>query len=314
MAIRDTVGQLYTPIYDQFLLEGMQEGEYPLQMAAVYDVREDKTSEVKHDDISGRPLWQETDEMSGGNYTDPVLGWPTTFAHKKYTDKFQASFEAVDDDEYFLLKKEGEAKAMGVGCRATVEKLTANYLYAGFSTAIADGQYLWDDDHDKNSEETGTDYDNELDGAFSHDNLETAETQITDNFYTKAGIPIPITGDPILLYPPALRGAVARVMSERANERPGTTERDINRFAKGKTWAWNYNPNEWVWLSSANGGSDTAWYVIFPWLKHLVFYWRQRPHFTTWINNEIHAYSFEGVTRLSYGADDWRCGFASTGL
>ena len=314
--IRDSVAELYTPIYDQFLLEGMKEGEYSGVMEKVFDVREDSTKEVKHDDLSGLGMWEEADEGSGGNYEDPVLGYPKTFTHTKFIKKFQGSFESVDDDEYFLLKKEGQAKEMGRGCRARVEKDTGNYLYKGFGTAVTgpDGQYIWDTDHDKNREETGVNYDNLLSGAFSHDNLELAETQITTNMYTMSAIPIPISGKPLLVYPPALRGAVARVLSDRAIERPDTTERDSNRFAKGKAWSWEYEPVEWIWVNAANGGSNTAWYIIFPWMKHLVFYWRQRPHFTSWVDEENEYYSFKGRMRNSLGADNWRCGFASTGL
>ena len=59
--------------------------------------------------------------------------------------------------------------------RAKIELDGAQRLYNGFGTdnTAPDGQYLWDSDHPKNREETGTTYDNLLTGAFSHDNLET---------------------------------------------------------------------------------------------------------------------------------------------
>lgn len=309
--LRDTVAQLYTPIYDNFMLEKF--GEETQVMPQVYSVLEDTTKDYKVDDLSGLGMWDELEEGEGGNYDDPVLGYAKTYTHNKFVKKFQCSFESLDDDEYALLKKVPLAGEMGVGGRARVEQDGAQVLSDGFDTAAADGQYLWDSDHPKNSEETGTTYDNLLSGAFSHDNLETAESDISANFFTMSGIPIPVTEDPILLYPPALRGTVARVLSERALERPGTTNRDINRFAQGKAWAWNYKPVEWMYLSSTMGGSNTAWFIIFKNLGYLKFIWRQRPHFTSWVDEDLEYYKFKGRMRYSVGTDNWRCGFASTG-
>lgn len=312
MTLRDSVAQLYTPIYDMFMLQTFE--EYSQVHPKVYTIKEDTTKDWKYDDISGFGMWDEVEEAEGGEYEDPVLGYPKTLTHLKYIKKFQASFESVDDDEYALMKKEGEAKNMGIGGRARVEYNCAVTMYNGFSVAGADGYYQWYDSHPKNRNETGVTYDNLLSGAFSHDNLEAAETQITNNFYNMDGIPIPITKKPVLLHPPALRGSVARVLADRAFERPGTTLRDINRFARGNSWAWEYEPVEWIWLNSANGGSDTAWYIIFPWLEYCVMIWRQRPHFVSWIDEDNEVYKFKGRMRCINGITNWRCGFGSTGL
>lgn len=310
--LRASAAALYTPIYDNFMLEKF--AEETMVMPQVYDVKEDTTSEFKVDDLSGLGMWDEVEEGEGGNYEDPVLGYPKTYTPVKYMKKFQASFEALDDDEYALLKKVPLAGEMGVGGRARVEKDAADVFNDGFATASPDGLYLFYDSHYKNREETGTTYDNLLSGAFSHDALESAETQISANLFTMAGIPIPVTEDPILLYPPALRGIVARVLSERATDRPGTTNRDINRFATGKSWAWNYKPVEWIYLSSAMGGSNTAWYIVFKNLGYFKFIWRQRPHFVSWVDEDLEFYKFKGRMRGTCGCDNWRGAFGSTGL
>lgn len=310
--LRDTVAQLYTPIYDKFMLEKF--GEETQVMPQVFEVVEDQTKEFKVDDLSGLGMWDEVGEGEGGAYDDPILGYPKTYTPVKEMKKFQASFEALDDDEYALLKKVPLAAEMGVGGRAKVEKNSADVFNDGFATAGPDGEYIFDTDHPKNREETGVEYDNLLSGALSHDNLEAAETQISANMFTMAGIPIPITEDPILLYPPALRGTVARILSERALDRPGTTQRDINRFAAGKSWAWNYKPVEWIYLGSAMGGSNTAWYIVFKNLGYFKFVWRQRPHFVSWVDEELEFYKFKGRMRAACGCDNWRGAFGSTGL
>ena len=312
MNIRDTHSELYTPIYDMFMLGTFK--EYEQQCTVGFTVIEDSTKEYKVDDISGLGTWDETAEAAEGDVEDPVLGYPKTYTHTKFTKTFQASFEAVDDDEYALLKKESQIKEMGTGARDRVERSCAGVLINGFSatTNSPDGQFLFDTDHPKNSEETGTTYSNLLSGAFSHDNLELAETQITANLFSMAGIPIPPTSEIVLYFPPALRGAVSRVLNERAQERPGTAQREINRFVGAGT-TYKYKMAEWIYLSTAMGGSNTAWFCVFKEFGYFKLIWRQRPHFVSWVDEKADIYNFKGRMRFSSGCDNWRGAFASTG-
>ncbi len=303
---RAEVAQLYTPIYDEFMLQDW--GEETQVHPKCFQVIEDSTKEYKTDGLSGLGEWVSANEDTDGGVDSPVLGYAKTFTQAKFWKKFYATFEAVDQDEYALLKKEGEARSMGRGARAKVEKDTAAVLYNGFTTACPDGQYLFDNDHPKNSEETGTIYDNLLSGAFSHDNLEAAETQMASEFKDPAGLPIPVPETAYILYPPALRGAVARVLSDRANEQPDTALRNINRFA-GK-----YEPVEWRYLAADMGGSDTAWYIIFKEMNMLKIIWSAKPSFSAWIDEQLERYWFKGRMLYACGASDWRLGFASTGL
>ncbi len=305
---RGQVAELYTPIYDHFMLSTFS--EETMISSQIFETIEDTTKNYIVNDISGLGVWEASNELQSGNYEDPVLGYSKTYTQGKFIKKFQASFESVDQDEYALLKKEGDAKQMGNGGRARVEIDCAQTLINAFSVAGPDGQYGFDTDHPKNSQETGTTFSNLLSGPFSHDNLELAETQIAQNFFDPKGIPIETIEDPILLYPPALRGAVKRVLDDRALERPGTAQRDINRFAG------RYTPIEWRYLSAGGifGGSNTAWYIIFKQLGFLKIIWSQKPHFTSWVDEEVDAYKFKGRMLYSQGYDNWRMGFASTGL
>ena len=308
---RDTLGQLYTSIYDEFMLGTF--AKYPMKMKEGFKEVDTKQKNYIVDDLSGLGRWEDQTELTAGNVEDPVQGYPKTYTVGKKTKQFQVSFEAVDDDEYALVKKQGQAENMGKGAWDAIEYDTAQVLYKAFSTAGPDGQYGFVSTHPRNSEETGTIDSNLLSGPFSHNNLETAEKTITDNMFDMKGIPIPITQDPVLYYPPALRGIVTRTLSERALERPGTTQRDINQFTNRKGM-FQYRPVEWVYLSAALGGSDTAWYIIFPWLGYLKFVWREKPNFVSWTDNDIDAYNFKGRTRYITGYDNWRGMFGSTGL
>lgn len=308
--LRSSLAELYTPIYDEFLIQNFQ--EYAQVGPKIFTVKDDESKEVKINDMSGLGRWEDTNEAEAGNTEDPVLGYAKTYTHTKQTKTLQVSFEAVDDDEYALLGKLGQASSLGKGARDKAEYDDAQVLVNAFSVAGPDGQFGYDTDHPKNREETSTTYSNLLTGAFSHDSLEAAETQIAANFFDMDGIPIPVTGEINLVYPPALRGAVARVLSERALERPSTTMRDINRFVGAKT-VYKYNPIEWVYLGTALGGTNTQWHMIFTWLEYLKMYWRERPHFTSWVDEDTEVYNFKGRMRKIQGYDNWRFGFASAG-
>jgi len=184
MNIRDTHTELYTPIYDKFMLGTF--AEYSQQCLEAFVPIEDSTKNYKVDDLSGLGTWDETQEAEAGETEDPVLGYPKTYTPLKYTKTIQVSYEAVDDDEYALLKRDTQAAEMGTGARDRIERLTSTVLSGGFASTVnsPDGQFLWDTDHPKNRDETGTTYDNLLSGAFSHDNLELAETQITANLFS----------------------------------------------------------------------------------------------------------------------------------
>lgn len=303
---RNQVAELYTPIYDEFMLQEFREADQV--MPVLYDVIDDFTKEYKIDDISGLGEWVSANEGEGGGFEDPTLGYVLTLTQAKFWKKFKASFESVDQDEYFLLKKEGEAREMGKGGRMKVEKDAASNYINGFSVTGPDGQFIFDTDHPKNRDETGTTFDNLLVGPFSHDNLELAETLIENNYFTLAGIPIEPSENPVLLHPPALRGEVARLLSDRANEQPGTTMRNINRFM-GK-----YRPVEWRYLQAQLGGSDTAWYITYPELKYAKWVYSARPHFTSWIDDDLEFFNFKGRMLYDHGFSNWRVGFGGTGL
>jgi len=298
---------LFTPIYDEFAM--MVFDEPSMVHPKLYDVITDPTKDYKYNAISGLGEWEEVAEDSEEGLDHFIVGYEGTSALSKYRKYFYVSFEVNEQMEYASLKsKIVRAEALGRGGRAIAEKKTSAKLYNGFTTACADGQYLFANSHPKNPEETGTTYDNLLSGAFSHDNLELAEKQISDNYFDLDGMPITPPEVPILLYAPALRGVVQRVLNDRAELRPGTEHNDIN-IHKG-----TYQAVEWTYLSAKLGGSDTAWYIIYPSMKMLKMVWGQKPQFASWIDNLRQRYYFDGWEFFHVIATDWRLGFASTGL
>jgi hypothetical protein len=304
---RNELLDLYTPIYDEFAM--MAFDEPTMVHPKMFDVISDPTKDWKYNSMSGLGAWDEAEEDSDTGLDHFVIGYEGTAAQAKYRKYFYVTFEVNDQMEYASLKsKIVRAEALGRGGRARAEIKTASVLINGFTTACADGQYLFSNSHPKNPEETGTTYDNLLSGAFSHDNLETAEAQIAAEYFDLDGLPIARSGKPLLVYPPAIAGVVGRVLSERAGERPGVTTRDINLYS-GK-----YIPVEWDYLGAAMGGSDTAWFILFPNMKMLKMIWGAKPQYKSWIDNLHQRYYFDGWEFFTVAATDWRCGFGSTGL
>jgi len=300
---------LFTPIYDEFTMVGFNsiDSKHP----QFCDVVVDPTKDYKVNTMSGLGMWDQSEEDSSEGLDHFVIGYEDTLTPLKYRKYFYVSFEANEQNEYAELKgKIASSEALGRGGSARLENLVCAILYNGFATAIGDGEYLFDTDHPKNPEETGTTYDNLLLGAFSHNNLEAAETQISKNFFDLDGLPMAtFAGQPVILHAPGIRGPIKRVLSERADERPGTTQRDINRFA-GK-----YTPLECEFLGAALGGSDIAWYIIYPMLKNLKLIKNNAGlHTASWIDNLLHRYYFDGWVYAVAGIKDWRGMFASTGL
>lgn len=307
---RNELLDLFTPIYDEFTMIAAQGVE--VKHPQIADVVVDPTKDWKYNAISGLGAWQAVTEDSDEGLDHFVIGYEGTITPLKYRKYFYVSFEVNEQMEYAALKsKIAKAQALGRGAPARLEMLVASVLINGFTTAwTGDGLYLFYDSHYKNPEETGTTFDNLLSGAFSHDNLEAAEKQISANMFDLDGLPMaPYAGRPKLVFPSALRGPVGRVLSDRATDQPGTELRNINLYS-GK-----YDPVEMDYLGAALGGSDTAWYIIYPALKNLKLIKNvAAPQYASWIDNLKHRYYFDGWLFAEAGANDWRGLFGSTGV
>ena len=309
---RQHLSELFTPIYDEFMLVGFAEDK--MVAPQVVEVIDDPTKDYKTDGLSGLGTWERADELSSGGYEDLVLGYPNTITALKYWKKLQLPFEANDQMEYAKLKAQvGQAKMIGIGGNDAIERLVSAVIYGAFGTTYSpDGQFLASNSHPKNREETSTTYDNLLDGPLSHDNLELAEKQIADNHFDMKGIPFTAGNNPVLLHAPALKGTVKRLLSDRAEYRPGDlgtrSEMEINQFAGA------YNPIVWKYISAKLGGTDTQWHIIFKELGFLKLVYAARPSFDSWIDKDIEAYIFKGRLMAAADAVDWRSIFSSTGL
>lgn len=309
--IKDNIPELYTPLYDEFML--MTFAEDKQVHPAIFQSIADSTKEYKTHGVSGLGEWEDADEAAGGGYENPVPGYLKTYTQSKKWKKLSISFEALDQDEYAILKKEDDVKAMGRGGRARVERNCAQVLYNGFATAGPDGQYLISNSHPQ-SPGASTVYDNLFDGPLGHDNMELAEKQISDEWKDPKGLPIETAEKPILAFAPALKGLVSRLFGDRSDYRPEVGHESESSIMEINRFRGQYTRVEWRYLSANMGGSDTAWYIIFKELDLLKIIWSAKPHFDSWINKDIETYNFKGRMLYDVGCSGWRALGGSTGL
>jgi len=292
MLYRSNLDALVTPGLDEVLLSSYTMGDkvHP----KLFSIKSDKSRAVTVDSVSVLSDWEGFDEGEGVPQEDPVQGYDKTFTHSKFGKALKITFEAYEDDEYAVLKQEHNAKMMGRGAITKVEVDTAGIFNLHTTTAGPDGVALVDAAHPKNDLESATVYDNELTGStsvLSHDSIESMEILQAANMRDMKGNIIARPKKRICLVPPALEGTADRIFNARALERPSEVTRDINRYA-GK-----YEIVCWDYLTT----STTAWWVVFPEFDALRLYWRRKPSFRHYVDEDTQSYIWNGTMRYSLG-------------
>lgn len=300
--IQGNIPDLYTPLFDEVTLAVY--AKQPSQLEKVFDNRTDNSSQVDVSSVSGLGIWEKVEEGIPITQEDPVQMYNQSFVHVEFGKSFNVTFKALKNDEYAILKKVDNATALGEGALIRTETERGDLFNNAFSSSYlgADGVALCSNSHPKNPDESSTLYDNYLTNGFSHDGLEAMELLISQNLKNPKGNIIPIPKAAYLVHGWTITGKVDRVLSERAGLRPGTAENDINIYSAGKGHRIAYTPllSEYI--------SGSAWFVVFPSLKGLRFYWREKPHYDSYIDHALRRYVFDGAMEFSLGwtGDGWR--------
>jgi hypothetical protein len=265
-------------------------------------------------EVSGVGMWTKTEEGSATEEGELIQGYDSSLVFDEYGKKIGITQIMLDDDKYAIVNFLTKQAQLIKGGFARCNQLVADYLNNGFSTAGADGQYLFSAAHPINSASSDT-ISNLLAGALSHDNLEAHELIISANHRGEDGLLISEAGVRDLIYPPALRGTVARILNSRA--RPGTDDNDANRFgpdAGKKGVSLTYNPIEFAYLGAGQGGSNTAHYIRMPNLNMAKFIWREKPSYQSWKEEDPAAIYYKANARMAVGVTNHREFYGSTGL
>jgi len=141
--------------------------------------------------------------------------------------------------------------------------------------------------------------------AFGHDNLETAHVALIEQ-QTDDGIPLALMGKPRIVGAPAL-GREFREETESTLD-PETAENAINVFTGGVM-----DVATSTHLAAANGGSDTAWFVIIPGRDKQYHEMRQAPVLESDVDILSKNVTFTVDARWANYVKDWRRKWASKG-
>ena len=108
-----------------------------------------------------------------------------------------------------------------------------------------------------------------------------------------------------LVVPPSLEKTAFEIT--KSGLRSGTANNDSNYYSgKLKVISWD-------WLSSAAGGSDTAWFLLDSTQHELNYFWRVRPEFKQDNSFDTGMALFKVRMRCSRGWSDWRGVWGSKG-
>ena len=305
--ISASFGKLLEPGLRKIFFESYK--EIPEQYSKIYNMLTSTKAQEHEWGMGALTDWaertSETDEVS---YAKVSPGLERIYTHKAFTRGFMIGRELYDDDQYNQIEK--MPKALARAGKAHVEKMAMKPLINGFSTAVGgvgasaiyDTKALFAVDHPLlDSVKLGN---NLATGPLTSGNLQLAIMQMRATL-DEAGNLI-VRTPKRLIVPPALE-YTARVILESVAI-PGSDHNDIN-VVKGAL--------ELVvldYLGTANGGSDTAWFLQDSSDHELNFFWRMKPEFKWTEDFDTFVAKYRGYMRFSYGVSDWR-GFAgSTGL
>jgi phage major head subunit gpT-like protein len=205
--------------------------------------------------------------------------------------------EMYDDDQYRQIEK--MPKAMARSGRAKVEKDAMLPLINGFDVAkpIYDGKPLFANDHPL-LDGGGKTADNLVTGALSDATLKEA-LKVMRQTPDEAGNLAQFKATKLII-PPALEDTATRLLN--SSQIAGGQLNDTNKFLN----SYGIEIVVMDYLSSAAGGSDTAWFLQDGSRHELNFFWRIRPEFKWEEDFDTFVAKYRGYMRYSMGVSDFR--------
>lgn len=290
--------------YDSF-------GQLESKMGRVLKMDSMSTATEDHSGYAGlgsMPLVTE-----GENYGDdaPVHTYDTTYTAYKYGTKIPVTYELMEDQ---LAKVAGQVSAIVKSKTRTAEKLGASMLVDAFDTGVTsygDGLPVCSTVHtlvnggtnQSNASATGI--------TLTEANLETSILAMRGQLDDREQM-VEIIPDTILI-PPALEKEA--IIITKSDKRSGMADNDANVNSMTEYTGGKLRIIVWDYLSSAAGGSDTAWFLLSN-QHHLTWKWRVKPVIkklpeAVGATNDV--WYWKCRFRAAYGWTDWRGVWGSRG-
>lgn len=274
----------------------------------IYNVDTSVKNIEKDTSATGLSKLVQTSEGQAVTYEDEVEGYNVTYTHLKYTGATSVSQELWEDDQFGVMRR--KALDLANAKIRTQEQKAADIFNYGFTSGGGglaafsgpDANPLFYSAHPR--EDGGATQSNTITGDLNEENLENVLVTMRQTLDGK-GQGMYVEPDTLLVAPALEKEAFILLNSQ---GRVGTTNNDINPY-KGRldVKVWNY-------LSSAFGGSDTAWFV-----------YDRKVHQLNWFNRSDRGiegpdWDFDTKTarwtivcRWSNGWSNWRGIFGSKG-
>jgi phage major head subunit gpT-like protein len=283
--------------------------ELPYKYSSIFNVYNSSKNIEKDSSVTG--LQQMAEITEGGTVSvDTVYqGYDSTYTHKKFGRKTTITEEMVDDDQYRMI--EDRAKGLAISLNRTVEQSGADVWNnawtagaggkaTGFLTG-GDAKALFATDHPR--VDGGTDQGNSTTADLAEDSLEDVLLAMRATKDDRGEL-ILMQPDTLLISPAMEK--TAKILLQ-TNLRPGTANNDVNVY-QGRL-----NLVVWDFLSSAAGGSDTAWFVLDKSAHKVNWFWRKRGSLERNVDFDTANIEYKLSARWSNGFSDWRGVYGSKG-
>lgn len=285
--------------------------ELPEEFSKIYNVSTSTSAKETDWGMGAFGDWEKREsQFDGVAYKTLSPGLERTYTHEAFTQGFLVTREMYDDDQYRQIEK--MPKAMARSGRAKVEKDAMQPLINGFkgeSTGedayqIYDGKALFSATHPLlDSNGVGK---NLASGALADATLKSA-LKLMREIPDEAGN-LTVFKATRLIIPPALEDTARRLLH--SSQITGSNNNDTNEYLTSQ----GIEICVMDYLSTAGGGSDTAWYLQDGDRHELNFFWRVRPEFKWDEDFDTFVAKYRGYMRYSYGISDWRGLVGSTGV
>jgi len=240
-------------------------------------------------------------------YDDPGEGYKTTYAYQVYKKGIQITEEMFEDNKY----REMRDNMKWLAQRASYDPVNYGFglLRGGFTASLAGyANYnagavaLFSASQTYENGDSGN-QSNYSTNSLSYDNFEAASVAMTEQ-KSGHGTLIEFTGKLKLIVPPTLKREAIEITDSELD--PDTAENAINVF-KGRA-----DVVVVPYLSAANGGSDTAWYLCASGHK-LNYFWRKKPTFDKETDFDTDVLKYKVKAKYIAGFSDWRGTWGSIG-
>lgn len=223
------------------------------------------------------------DEMVEGPYK--------VYTHLSYGLGAKVTHEMVEDDLYNVMSK--IPYNLGISIDNTIETLAAGVFNGGFADTGPDGLSLFNSAHVLyKSGGTDSNTGGAVDFGYSalKDGILAMEETLDDS-----GIPLNYGGPKILLFNPALKWDVSKILG--GTDEPDTANNNINTVHK-----YGITPIQWSHLTDTN-----AWFLLASKEDHMLnWFWREKPRtLEDYVKLRL-AYCYYVYWRSSVGYTDWR--------